>query len=62
MVRGSGYKILGYVVWHVGKWFVRERLPSARTTAAGAVLTVAGVAGAVLIARRVAAGRSGAPT
>jgi hypothetical protein len=54
----TGYKIIGYVVWREGTWYLRERLPSARTMAAGAVLTVAGVAGAVLLTRRVAGGRS----
>ena len=58
----TGYKILGYVVWQVGKWCVRERLPSARTTAAGALLTVAGVVGAALIARRLAGGRTDGAT
>ncbi len=59
---GTGYKILGYLVWHAGKWYVRERLPSARMTAAGALLTVAGIAGAALIARRLAGGRSDGAT
>ena len=36
-----GYKILGYTVWHGGKWYLRRRygtlLPSRRVVIAGAV-------------------------
>jgi hypothetical protein len=38
MARGSitpmGYKLLGYVVWHGGKWYARRRLRGARRTVA----------------------------
>ena len=51
---GTGYKILGYAVWRGAKWYVRRRLPSARLS----VATITAVVGAVLIARRVAGGRS----
>jgi hypothetical protein len=49
----NGYRLLGYVVWHGGRWYVRRRLLPARATvlrgglAAAAALTVA-----ALIARR----------
>ena len=36
-ISGTGYKILGWVVRHVGSWYVRGRLPSTRTMAAAAV-------------------------
>ena len=50
---GNGYKLLGYVVWRGGKWYLRRRLPSARKVAlaAGAVLT--GTVVAVAIAKRI---------
>ncbi len=45
---GNGYRLLGYVVWRGGRWYLRRRLPSARRVAlrgAGAlgVLTLAAV-------------------
>ncbi len=41
-----GYKILGFVVWQGGKWWLRRRFPvlSSRKVVAGAALA-AGVAG-----------------
>jgi hypothetical protein len=53
-VNGNGYKLLGYAVWHGGKWYVRRRLPSVRVSAVAGVAAVSAVAAAVLIARRVA--------
>ena len=38
-----GYKLLGYVVWHVGKWYARRRFQEARRG-----LVVAAVIGIVL--------------
>jgi hypothetical protein len=45
-VNGTGYRLLGYAVWHGGKWYLRQKLPSARklaltTAAAGVALGVA---------------------
>jgi hypothetical protein len=52
-MNGNGYKLLGYVVWHGGKWYLRRRLPSTRVLAtAAAALT--GVAAVALLARRAA--------
>jgi hypothetical protein len=53
-MNGNGYKLLGYVVWRGGKWYLRRHLPSPRkvTLAVGAGVS-AGLAAAVL-ARRVA--------
>jgi hypothetical protein len=45
-----GYKLLGYAVWQVGKWYVRRRLPGAppraiiAATAAGGLLIAGGLA------------------
>ena len=49
---GNGYKVLGYVVWHTGKWYLRRRLPAAGATATATVAVLAGVTVAVLLARR----------
>jgi hypothetical protein len=46
-----GYKILGFAVWHGGKWYARRRLRGATRK-----LAVAGVAG-LLIAGAVAVQR-----
>ena len=51
-MNGTGYKLLGLVVWRGGKWYLRRRLPSTRKlvlVGAGGV-TVA-VGGAVLLRR-----------
>jgi hypothetical protein len=51
-MNGNGYKLLGYVVWRGGKWYLRRRLPSTRVLAAAALTTLTGAAAAVLLARR----------
>jgi hypothetical protein len=40
-----GYKILGFIVWQAGKWYLRRRYPDARHK-----LALAGVGGLVLVA------------
>jgi hypothetical protein len=48
-----GYRLLGYAVWHGGRWYVRRRLPSVRKIAISGLAGVAGLtAAAVAIARR----------
>ncbi|HEV2973565.1 MAG TPA: hypothetical protein VGX69_01045 [Solirubrobacteraceae bacterium] len=32
-MNGTGYKLLGLVVWRGAKWYARKRLPSARKLA-----------------------------
>lgn len=42
-----GYKILGYAVWHGGKWYARHRVDGTKTKAAilgTGALVLAGVA------------------
>jgi hypothetical protein len=51
-VNGNGYKLLGYAVWRGGKWYLRRRLPSARTSAVAGVAGLSALAVAVLLARR----------
>ncbi|MGA2319726.1 MAG: hypothetical protein ABSG95_03155 [Solirubrobacteraceae bacterium] len=48
----NAYTLLGYVVWHGGKWYLRRRLPSARAVALSGAAGCALLAAAVLIARR----------
>jgi hypothetical protein len=49
----KGYTLLGYVVWHGAKWYVRRRLPSPRVIAVSGVLACTGLAAAaVAIVRR----------
>ena len=53
-MNGSGYKLLGMIVWRGGKWYLRRTyghlIPSRRTVA---LVLAAGVVGtAVLVGRR----------
>ena len=50
----DGYRLLGYVVWRAGKWYLRRRLPSRRQAVAGG-LTLLTTVGVVLVLRRNAA-------
>jgi hypothetical protein len=51
-VRGNGYKLLAQVLWRGGKWYLRWRMPSARTSAATGVVAVSMLAVGVLLGRR----------
>jgi hypothetical protein len=51
----NGYRLLGYVVWRGGKWYLRQRLPSTRKLALAGLAGVTGVGAAVALARRVSA-------
>ncbi len=46
-----GYKLLGFVVWQGGKWYLRRRTPSPGK------LAVAGLAGAALVGGLIVAQR-----
>jgi hypothetical protein len=50
-MNGTGYKLLGLVVWRGAKWCARRRLPSSRNKLALAAvggLSVAGAAGVIV--------------
>jgi len=49
----NGYRLLGFVVWQGGKWYLRRRLPSPRRVLAAGLLAGAGATALVAIARRV---------
>jgi hypothetical protein len=51
-----GYKILGFVVWRAGNWYLRRRLGGTSRKLVIAGLAGAVVAGAVVAQRRAAAG------
>jgi hypothetical protein len=50
----NGYKLLGYVVWRAGKWYLRRRLPSRRLALGAGLGLLAAGAGAAALARRAA--------
>jgi hypothetical protein len=50
---GPPYKLVGFVVWKAGKWYLRQRMPRARSLALKGLVGVGVAVGAVLLARRV---------
>ena len=51
-----GYKVLGFLVWQGGKWYVRRRVSEPRAKLAIAGVSAAVVAGVLVASRRSAAG------
>ena len=51
-MNGNGYKLLGFVVWRGGKWYLRRRLPSRRALALSGLAATIGVSALALIVRR----------
>ncbi|HWE09713.1 MAG TPA: hypothetical protein VG325_10180 [Solirubrobacteraceae bacterium] len=47
-----GYKVLGFAVWHGGKWYLRRRLSGMKAKAAIAGVGVALLAGAAVAGRQ----------
>ncbi|HEV2924294.1 MAG TPA: hypothetical protein VGW98_09695 [Solirubrobacteraceae bacterium] len=45
-------RLLGYVLWRGGKWYLRRRLPRARTLALRGLAAAGALTAAVLLARR----------
>jgi hypothetical protein len=48
----NGYKLIGFLVWRGGKWYLRRKLPSTRTLAVTGFAGVSALALAALLARR----------
>jgi hypothetical protein len=53
-----GYKVLGFVVWRGGKWYLRRRMHGNGRKAAIAGVGALAVTGAVVAARQAASGES----
>ncbi len=51
-MNGDRYRLLGFVVWQGGKWYLRRRLPSARRLALTGAVALAGLAVAAVLAKR----------
>jgi sulfite exporter TauE/SafE len=47
-----GYKLLGYIVWQVGKWYARRRAREARRGVAVAAVIALVLAGVLAAARQ----------
>jgi len=50
----NGYRLLGFVVWHGGRWYLRRRLPSRRALITGTLVVAVGAGSLALLARRFA--------
>lgn len=48
---GNGYRLLGFLVWQGGKWYLRRRVPVRRIATLGLLGAGALGAGAVLLRR-----------
>jgi hypothetical protein len=51
-MNGTGYKLLGMVVWRGGKWYLRRHVPSRRKLVLAGAGGVTAAAGAAVLARR----------
>jgi len=53
-MNSTTYRLLGYAVWRGGRWYLRQRLPSARSIVLKAAGAGIALSAAAVIARRVA--------
>jgi hypothetical protein len=53
-MNGTRYKLLGFVVWQGGKWYVRKRARSARKLLVGGALAASTLTAAAVAAKRLA--------
>ncbi len=53
-MNGNGTRLLGYLVWQGGKWYLRRRMPSPRRVVATALVAATAVAIGVVVVRRAA--------
>ena len=54
-----GYKLLGYIVWRGGRWYVRRRVMGGARRKLGLAAVAALAVGAAIAAQRSAAGAGG---
>jgi hypothetical protein len=52
-MKGPPYRLVGFVVWKAGRWYLRQRLPRLRSLALKGLAGGGALAGAVVLARRV---------
>jgi hypothetical protein len=55
VVNANAYRLLGQVAWRGGKWYLRQRLPSARRLVLGGMLAGAALGTGVVLVRRAGA-------
>ncbi len=53
-MNGDRYKLLGFVVWQGGKWYLRKRVRGARKLALGGLAAAGTLTAAALAAKRLA--------
>jgi hypothetical protein len=53
-MNGNGYRILGFAVWHGGRWYLRHRFPSRRALIIGTLAAAVGAGILAVLARRLA--------
>jgi hypothetical protein len=51
-MNSNRYKLLGFVVWQGGKWYVRKRLRPARKLALGGLVAASTLTAVVLAVKR----------
>jgi hypothetical protein len=51
----NGYRALGFVAWHGGRWYLRRRMPPPRRLVVRGLLAGAVVGVGVLLVRRLCA-------
>jgi hypothetical protein len=49
------YRLLGFAVWHGGKWYLRQRLPSRRALLLTGLAGAGAVTAAAVLVRRASA-------
>jgi hypothetical protein len=50
----TGYRLLGYAVWHGAKWYLGKRLPSRRALALSGAAGLGAIGATVAVGRRLA--------
>lgn len=53
-MNGNRYKLVGFVVWQGGRWYLRKRIRSARRLAVGGAAVAGTLTAAALAAKRLA--------
>jgi hypothetical protein len=51
-VNAKAYRLLGYAIWSGGRWYLRRRMPPARSLALGTLAAGGALTAVVLLGRR----------